>query len=728
MDFFENIDEPAQQARPRKPIWVYDLKQTEDKRILDWLNGELGYLIEKNRDRLALISRNEYLYRGVQYETQEIRRDLQDRSVDKTRSVPKIVVNHLYDLTTNRVGRLVKYKPAVAILPSNNEHQDKVAAKITKALLDNIWYELDFDGKVTPEVGLTTSVKGETYLWIDWDPNAGDLHPDSPKDGAEVTLMGENGEPLKNEDGTPIKVKEEVHVGDVAYEVTPPERVFLQPQIRIQDVEYCFRATVYSCEDAKLKFPKAAHKIKPNVDKYRDYPVAKRQDLIEPVLIWEFWHKKTKALKDGALIYFTDTAILSSSKHKFNHGDLPFERFTDIDEPGVLHGMSFFETVKALTATYNNLTNMIVRNQYLVAHPKWMMPAGSAKIESLGNDITVVQFKGPQAPQLIQASPTSPEVFNFRGQLKEDFQQLSGVFGVSRGEPPPGIKAGVALQFLSEQEAERANLQILKWNDFIKCVAIKTLAVAGDYYDTTDNRMVRILGKNNKWMTKFFDASYLTKQYDIRVQNSSALPQSKAARVQTIMDLNQQFPELLPKEQIIELLDLGQSDEYIDQVTSAVRTAEAENEAILNGDKTAGVKEYENHLLHWQIHAKAVQDYSFKEETPEEQRQAMIDHIMVHEMFLVKKGKTNQALAQKLAALDTFPMFFVDMATMPPPSPEEEMAGGAPAGAFQDAPPMPSNQEVAGAPTELPDAPPVEEQTQQPLEPEPGPVEPTGAI
>ena len=76
-----------------------------------------------------------------------------------------------------------------------------------------------------------------------------------------------------------------------------------------------------------------------------------------------------------------------------------------------------------------------------------------------------------------QANPTPPELFKFRGELKEEFQQISGVFGVSRGEPPPGIKAGVALQFLNEQEQERFNEHILKWNDFIRRIAIKTISV-----------------------------------------------------------------------------------------------------------------------------------------------------------------------------------------------------------------------------------------------------------
>lgn len=733
MDLFEQLEEVGQSSRPKRPIWTLDLDDAQnEKKILDWLNGELSYLIQKSRERLSLIERNEHLYRGIQYETQEIRRDLQDRSVDKSRSLPKVVVNHLYDLTANRVSRLVKYRPAVAIMPNSNEHQDKISAKTTKSLLDNIWYQENFDSKITPEVAVTAAVKGEAYLWIDWNPNKGDLHPDSPKEGNPVVLKGENGEPLKGEDGKELTVDRPVRVGDVEYEVIHPEHVFLQPQDKLDKVEYCFRMICMSVDDAKVKYPKAADKIKANVDKYKSYQWLKSLDIIEPVVIWEFYHKRTESLDKGRTVVFTDSAVLDSSKGKFNHGELPFERVTDIDEPGKLHGISFFETVKALTSTYNNLTNMIVRNNYLVSHPKWMLPAGSAKIEALANDITIVQYKGPTPPQLAVASPTPPEVYNFMKQVKEEFQQISGVFGVSRGEPPPGIKAGVALQFLNEQESERHNLSVLKWNDFIKRVAKKTLAVCGDYYDISDQRMVRVVGKNNSWQLKFFDKANLNKPYDIKVQNSSALPDSKAARMQTVMDLNKEFPGMLPQEQVVELLDLGKSDEFVDQVTSAVRTAEAENESLLSGEEAKLPEEYENHLLHWQIHARAVQDYAFKNETPEEIQERMIDHIRTTEYFLIERAKLSESLMAKLQALDTFPMFFKHV--QPEPLPETPMEGqplgptdGASLqeGPIQAPPEVPVNPEIAGSePQDLmaPPMPEVQEQT------EPQSIQPTGSV
>jgi hypothetical protein len=414
---------------------------------------------------------------------------------------------------------------------------------------------------------------------------------------------------------------------------------------------------------------KHAAKIKDTDTQIYDYEKMELVPSRREVYVYTFWHKSSQGIEKGRKIVFTDDVILENTELPYSHGELPCIRFTDVEYPGELRGKSFYESIKSLTGTYNNLTNLIVRNLVLVSHPKWMVPAGSVALDRLGNDVTVVQYKGPVEPKLAVAQTTPPEVYNFRQQLKEEFQQISGVFGVSRGEPPAGVKAGIALQFLSEQESERYNELVLKWNDVIKQGAKMTLAVAGDYYDEDDKRMIRVLGKNDGWMTKFFNTAYLAKSYDVRVQNSSALPKSVAARTQTLLDLNAQFPDQFTGEQVIDMLDLAQSDKFIDMAAQSVRTAEAENERLqeLKGEMVERLtpEEYENHLMHWRVHTKFMQSYAFKYTMPPEVKKAFQEHVMMHEYFMDAQAAKNPAFAAELAKLPMFPMIYVPPAMMP---------------------------------------------------------------
>jgi len=724
-------------SQPKYPLYSLNLDDPRnDQDVLRWLSSELGFLEQENEPRIRVMRRNLALYKGIQYQELETRLDARDRGTDRAQVVRKIVCNHLYDLTKNRASRLIKFKPNVAILPTNDELSDKVAAKVTKQLLDHVWYESDFEGKIQIQLVTNALVMGESYLFILWNEDKGDLNPAwvkaSKEHGGKVPVLGQDGEPQKDPQGNIVYIDRPVRTGDIDYKVWLASEVLMQKKRNLADVDYCFTRELVNTQELRQRYPEKASKIK-DLEEAQVYDYEKME--LRPArgeqIIYTFWHRRSPMMDKGRKIVFLKDVILENEESPFSHDQLPFVRFTDVDYPGELYGVSFFENIKQLTGTYNNITNMLLRNIVLASHPKWMVPAGSVALDRLGNDITIVQYKGPQPP-VLATSPTVPgDVFSFREKIKEEFQQISGVFGVSRGEPPPGIKAGVALQFLSEQESERYNELVLKYNDMILGIAQMTLAVCGDYYDESDERMIRVIGKNNAWMTKFFDVAYLEKDYDIRIQNSSALPRSLAARTQTLLDLNERFPDQFTSEQVIDLLDLGQSDKFIDSATVAVKTAQAENEELLKDTQDAlseeqlAPKEFENHILHWREHTRMVQEYSFKYQTPEAVQERMINHIMAHEMLMMDGAKKNPKFAEELSKLALFPLFYTqEMAIMS--QPEAQGMPGQPVGApIQAMPELPVNPLVGGEP-QLPQNPPMPTVEQQ-LGVE-GPVAPTSGI
>jgi len=739
--FFEELEEGSAPAHSRKAFYELDYNndnEIEQDKLLNWLKAELDFIQGEDEFRLREIKRNLALYRGIQYSTQEDRKDIRDRSVDKSRIFQKITVNHLFDLVENRVSALVKFKPGIAILPTNDEFNDKIAAKMSKLLLDHIWYNQQFESTKTRKAAKMAAVMGEAYLWINWNPDLGEKHPSFDKakkesEDGEISLLDEDGVTVKNESGEVIKLNKPVRVGDVDYKIVTAMDVFLQRQRNLEDVEYCYRSEIMHVAKARIKWPKSAKKIKSNDQSQMwNFETLEKESAKNRVEVFEFYHKRTDVVDAGRRIFFTRDVILSNEEAPYNHRELPFERLTDIEFPEELHARSFFDVVKQLTGAYNNLTNMILRNQIMVSHPKWMVPAGSLKLDQLGNDITIVQYKGPQKPELAQANPTGRETFEFRQMLKEEFQQIAGVFGVSRGEPPPGIKAGVALQFLNEQENERRNEQVIKYNEWIRRVAAKTLAVASDYYESSDKRMIRVLGRENEWMTQFFDAANLSKSFDVRIQNASALPQTKSAKTQTLLDLNERFPEDVPPKQVLDMLDLAQSDKFLDVATAAVRMAEAENEMLFSNKNMPEPKIYEDLIEHWKIHVRDVQTYRYVDSVPEEQKEKMEDHIRATEMFMVDKALRNEFFQKKLAVLDLFPIFFEPPPLMPMATEGLSQSDlgvlGVPGGLAQAEQAQqevnnPNGQQAAGG-----SVPSVTAQTPPPPVPNVPPVQPTRAI
>ena len=68
-------------------------------------------------------------------------------------------------------------------------------------------------------------------------------------------------------------------------------------------------------------------------------------------------------------------------------------------------------------------------------------------------------------------------------------------------------------------------------------------------------------------------------------------------------------------------------------------------------------QEFEDHITHWKVHTKAIQERTFKEECPLEYRKEMLEHIAVHEYLMIEKAQQNPLFQAKLAELPLFPIF-----------------------------------------------------------------------
>jgi len=660
-------------SRPKKRFFELDLSNKSE--VINWLLGEMSYLQDQNRDRINKIHRNVAMYKGIQYQSQQMgSRQAYDNATffgnpDQT---DKLVVNDIYDLVIKSTAREIKYRPAIEILPANDEFGDKTGSRFCKYLSDYVWYKNKFEGDIQNQCVKLKRIMGEVFLAILWDEDFGDEYPES-KEFRSQFMEGKTVR-VENSDGEKVTIGGPIYQGDVKYEVWMTTDVLLDKKEKFEDCDFMFHQSVHHVSELKKMYPASASEITGggNTNDLWDYEKCKQRELQNEAVLWKFYHRRTPFLPTGAEVHFINNKIVKLKEFPFSHKELPVKRLTDIDLPGELHGQSIIDFIKGLTGTYNNLTNIAARNLYIVGHPKWVFPLGSVKKEALGNAITLVEYKGPVAPVLAQQNPTPPELYSFRESIKQDYTNLAGVGMVSQGTPPPGIKAAVALQFLAEQESERDNEKILKYNEWIRQIPEMTLTVCSDKYKDDDKRIIKIIGKNNEWMTQFFPVKYLKQQYDIRIQNSSALPQSKSMRMQTLLDLTERFPNLVAPEQVLDMLDMAQSQKFTDIVSVSVRAAEAENEQLLEkGNSINDPEDYEDHLVHWPVHVKQVREWSFKNKTEPSRQDRMKDHIRATEYLMSEYAKKNPLFAEKISTLNGFPMFYVPEPTPLPPSPEE---------------------------------------------------------
>lgn len=653
IDLMEFDDDDVQSEF--KPIWK--VPKNDKEAILAWLKDEFKYLMNLNRSRHEEMMEHLMIYKGDQFSPndQKTTNDFLDISRRPRRNRDhKLVINHLLDLTESIVSRSTRNRPQPEILPANsNELSDRNSAKMAQQFLNYLAFINRLSIK---DINLKRQslIFGESYATILWNPEAGDIHPlwlDAQQNG----FLDEFGQPIKG-----IDPKRPLKTGEV--EVTPimPWRVLLQDKDNFDDVDHCFIIKVRDVDELKKDYPGKAEFIKPLDANIFDSNILRTRKLRNETLEVTFFARPTKYLPEGYQITFTLEGILEIKDFPYEHKKLPIARLTDLDIEGCLHAESFFTQTKEIQWRHNQLTSDVITNQRIASKPKWMVPKGRADIKALGDSRTVVQFSGRVAPQLVSINPTPQEIFVMRRELKEDMEQLSTVTGVARRDPPPGLTASVSMRFMSELEAERISVASTKHNELYREIYEQMLSVVGTFYDPSDGRTMRVLGKDQEFEIQSFDVANLSKPYDVIIRNISTLAESRAAKEARIFDVLDRRPELLSDEQLVDVLEIGAVDKMTSLLTESLRAAEAENEALLSGKEVPEPAPYEDPITHWRAHVQRMQSYNLKIASNPGDLEKLEEHIWMTEFLMVEKAKVNPTFEAELAKLKLFPIYYRD--------------------------------------------------------------------
>jgi hypothetical protein len=655
-----------------KPFFAIDL--TNDDTVLNWLKDELASLRKQSQTRLEK-SKNNYLrYKGMQY----FNAVYQPRDVleSQKKYTPQMVMPLISDFIDEKVSRIMELKPGIAVLPKNDESKDKSDAKAAKKFLAHVDHNQKLDGKYQ-KLLRNANVMGESFLWTRWNPDLGD----KLKDLAMV----------KTEDGQPVDQAQ--FQGDTEVLHKTMNWVFYENALSWQQVNYCFVIELDYVEALKLDNPEVADKITSDMEaKVFDYDSMEQVDLKGKCRKVYFYHKKTKYLPNGYEATFVINALLKKGPLSYEHGLLPIDRLIAVENDEELHGQSSIDKVRAIASNVNNLLNSMVKMFMLAGHAKWFVERGAVDPQQLNNDINIVNIKaGSKAPVLAQANPVGESHFAFVDKFISWFYKFSKSNSVVRGEPPPGVTAGVALQFVSESESRRSATDVANFNEVVRSLNEKILKTCGQFYREDDDRTGMLLGKDNRWENFSIDIKALKNDYAVMLQNTSGLSESKAVRIQQVIDLETARPGILPAEQFIEMTGLAQADKAYDVSSVAARASEDENEQMQDTGIMIEPEEYEDHVVHWRIHVQSIQPTGFKQKASDEVYKTMCDHILTHEQMMIDKAIPNPLYQQLLSSLPGFPMF----ASLPPP-PDQGMPPGGPMdgppppmGSDQGPPPMP---------------------------------------
>lgn len=630
----------------QKPFFAIDL--TSDRDVLNWLKDELKLLQNNSTNRLEKAKNNYLRFKGLQY----FNAVYYPRDVLETQKKyqPQLVLPLISDFIDEKVARIMEVKPMVSALPAHDETADKVDAKVADKFLKHMAYAQKLDHKYQ-KLLRNSQVTGESFLWTRWNPDLGE-----PVQGGEVK---------ETQDGIPVFSG--VFQGDVEVVHKTVHNLFYENAESWEKVNYCFIIEMDYVEALKLDYPDKASQIQEDADaKMFDFDKMEAKHLKGMCRKIHFFHKKTKYLPEGYEACFTINTLLKKGPLSYQHGELPIDRLIAVENDEELHGQSSIDKVRGIASNINNLLNSMVKMFMLAGHAKWFMQAGSVDKQQLNNDVNIVEFKqGAQPPQLAQANPVGQAHFEFVDKFVGWFYKFAKSNSVVQGNPPPGVTAGVALQYVSESESRRLTTDVANFNAVVRAVNEKILKTCAQFYRPTDQRTILLIGKDNRWEQEPLNIEAIGKEYSVVCQNISGLSDSKAVRIQQVIDLSDKYPDLLPREQVIEMTGLAQGEKAYDVASVAARAAEDENEKIFDTAAIIEPEEYEDLITHWRIHTQAIQPLGFKEKASPEVKQAAYNHLLATETMMIMRAEKNPLYMESLKVLVGFPML-ADMPLMAP--------------------------------------------------------------
>lgn len=645
-------------AAAARPIWTLESLEPGEE-LLQWAEARYSTELKRWRDYRMNALRNLALYKG-HFNYQGKNSNSLNQIGYKQPKPAKLTVNYLQDLVTQKVSRAIKNKPSVIISPANNEYTDKVAAKIVKAWVDYQLYKQDFDGMVT-KVLTAAFIMGEAYITTCWDTSAGELHPDWKKAVRDAKTTKTKPQVTIDDGGTPLVIDSPYYVGDVAFQDRTPLNTLIELCGRFEKANYVIMEDLEDLDELRYLYPKQESKLTAddNLESWAGCIDVPHGELQNKVLVRTMYWKGSEFLPEGRYVRWTKSTVLESRALPEHFPGLPITRFTDIDVPNEQRGMSFFQHARNLNAAVNDLTTIGRRNAVMMGSPKWIVPRGSKiKREALGNDISLIEYDGSAAPQILAPPPMSTEPMLLRQQLLTDMQNTNGANQWSQQDQQVEVRSALQMQVMDEQDEQRANSGVAKYSSLIRESVKAALCTAASYYEPEDARLLPIVGKDNSPELKEFDITHLTRDYDIRVTSNTGLPSGKGQRAKVLAELKEAFPTAIRDEFVIEMLQYGNSESYYDMATAAVKAVQAENESVLSGDDLADPMPYEGLVTHWTGHVAAMQARSYKTSVPPEQQQKLEVHALATEDLMLETARKNPAFAIEICKLPGFPLFF----------------------------------------------------------------------
>lgn len=598
---------------------------------------------------------------------------------DDPNAAVRITANKVGGVVERTVSKLTKNAPIPEVRPASDDENDLSAARVGTRILTHEMERLHWRKWLADFLFWPTTL-GWSYAHVRWDPQAGEK-------------IGNRRDPDGNVTDDPL------HMGEVCLEKVPAFELVVDPNaMSMDEAKWCVWTRRMSAEAIFERYGVEIHDqgdfdsgrtLVQEVQSLADasYDEAKQ----EFIAVNQFWMVPCRAAPEGMVVTWTGREILEERRpFPYEHGKLPFIQCDLLPGLGTREGRTWVNDLIPLQVDYNDARSREATFRRQLA-PKIIFPAGSIDPNRLTSRVEAIPYNPTGQPPQAWDPPSNwmqmQEVVMQRA--SEEIGERAGSSEVSQGHAPSTMPAAAILAL---QEADDTKLAVSATNlaDFTSRVGYQVLLLCRQFW--REERTVRVYSEDATLDVRRYRGSDIQNRLDVHVTPESALPRSKSARVQLLMELQARGMFQGKPQEFVRALDLPGMDAIVRDMDLDEKRQAREISHMLEG-QDAEVYPWDNHAVHlYKLNEfRKTVDY----EMLDDETKGRIDaHASVHEGMLnpqmgVPTPGTNDdpAMQQGGAVGEGGPTAagpYMDPLTGMPPNPTAVAAGQTPSPVTDD--------------------------------------------
>lgn len=520
----------------------------------------------------------------------------------------RVTYNYVRPILRARLQRLMSPSMAWRATPKSNDYEERDRATVGSNFLQDRWKKTDMEGKARTALWLAFG-SGACWLKSFWNPKIGALRNATvmaphPASGEQTEYpVDENGNLLADEQGNPSSEGAfRFRPGDVDTAVRSIFNIRMNRDAMGLDPAEGFRwlvdTEVVPISVVKEKYGAAARNVSTvaGITTIRNYESIVRSitapygtvtgnDLLtgrdggrlpdrELTLLSEYWEAPSETLPNGRLLVIGGNELLYPSdadqdREGLPQGIVPYTPLYDERRPYDPYGRAMTRDLISPQKVINQQWGLILQEQALSGLGQWVgfdVPGVFDQVtNTAGGHIKVPLHSAVMSKSLdeiihkIGPVSVSPDRWRMIEQALKAMFDIGSFHEIQRGQVPPGVDSGIAVQLLQEAEAGQLADAVLELKKSFIDWGRKQLKIANWGYDADEERYLPVHRQDLEFMVESITGDNLPDPDDIDIDLEGFKPQSQAAMRADIKEMVDK--RWMTPQKGLQLMDMGRGVE-----------------------------------------------------------------------------------------------------------------------------------------------------------------------